>query len=102
MGKINLLIATATHQFSGEDELIIHEATQDAEAFINDTFIFDYEVDIVVTAPSFLLKTIPEDGIITKRYLIPEMIYCRDGQGIGWGIILYGSIWSGRGEGLRS
>lgn len=68
MGKINVLIANATHQFSTEDRVIISEAVKDAEIFINDSFEFDYDVDVVVTAPSFLMKTIPEDGISGRTY----------------------------------
>src|SRR5690606_31070835 len=68
MGKINVLIANATHQFSMEDRVIISEAVKDAEIFINESFEFDYDVDVVVTAPSFLMKTIPEDGISGRTY----------------------------------
>lgn len=47
MGKINLLIANAARHFSTEDEAIIHKAAQDAEAFINDTFTFDYVMNLI-------------------------------------------------------
>lgn len=68
MGKIHTLIANATHQFSVEDQRLIKEAVKDAETFINSTFVFDYDVDVVITAPSFLMKTIPEDGIGGRTY----------------------------------
>lgn len=68
MGKINLLIANANGNFTPMEVATINSATIDAEGFIKEHFEFDYEVDIVITAPSFLMKTIPEDGISGRTY----------------------------------
>lgn len=69
MGKINLLIANANNNFSSEEVAIITSASVRAEEFIRGHFTdFDYEVDLVVTAPSFLMNTIPEDGISGRTY----------------------------------
>ena len=68
MGKINLLITNARNYFTEEDRASIQVAGKYAEKFIAKHFNFDYEVDVVVTAPSFLMSTIPEDGISGKTY----------------------------------
>lgn len=68
MGKINLLIANANEYFSSAEGDSIRDAAASAEKFINDHFKFDYSVDIIITAPSFLMKTIPEDGISGRAY----------------------------------
>lgn len=68
MGKINLLIANSNGNFTDTEVATINTAAVDAEKFIANLFTFDYEVDIVITAPSFLMKTIPEDGISGRTY----------------------------------
>jgi uncharacterized protein YjaZ len=68
MGKINLLIANANQTFTPKEVAIFQDATKAAEDFISNNFEFDYEVDVVVTAPSLLEKTIPEDGIGGRTY----------------------------------
>jgi uncharacterized protein YjaZ len=68
MGKINLLIANANENFTPTEVATINDAIISAERFIKEHFTFDYEVDIVITAPSFLMNTIPEDGISGRTY----------------------------------
>lgn len=68
MPHINLLIANAAKSFSPAELKLFHSATKKAEAFISSAFDFDYDVDVVVAAPSFLMKTIPEDGIGARTY----------------------------------
>jgi len=68
MGKINLIVANASNIFTNSDISIFQSAAKAAEGFISDTFEFDYDIDIIITAPSFLMKTIPEDGIGGRTY----------------------------------
>lgn len=68
MAHINLIITNAHGTFTDDDVAIINAAGADAEAFISEHFLLDYCVDIVVTAPSFLMSTIPEDGIGGRTY----------------------------------
>ena len=68
MGKINLLIANANDNFEKDEVIAITNASSDVESFISLHFEFDYDVDVVVTAPSFLMKVIPEDGISARTY----------------------------------
>lgn len=68
MGTINAIIANATNSFDQKDMELIKQAVKDAEDFINQSFTFDYEVDVIFTAPSSLMKTIPEDGISARTY----------------------------------
>lgn len=68
MGKINLLIANANENFTEAEITTFNGAAADAAFFIEKYFTFDYEVDVVITAPSFLMKTIPEDGISGRTY----------------------------------
>lgn len=68
MGKINLLVANASGAFTDEDIGIFESAAKAAEEYADKSLGFDYEVDFVVTAPSLLEKTIPEDGISGKTY----------------------------------
>src|SRR5690606_30068197 len=63
MGKINLLVANANRHFTVTDINTFRKATKDAEKYISSHFIFDYEVDAIITTPSYFLATIPEDGI---------------------------------------
>jgi uncharacterized protein YjaZ len=68
MGRINLITANASKIFTTGEISTFQRAAQAAEDFISTHFTFDYDVDIIVTAPSFLMKTIPEDGIGGKTY----------------------------------
>ncbi len=68
MGKLNLLIANANQNFINDEVALIKSAGEKAEQFIANRFSFDYEVDIVITAPSLLMETIPEDGISGRTY----------------------------------
>lgn len=68
MGKINLLVTNANAKFSEEEIKIFENATRASEGFINDLFDFDYDVDLVISSPSFLMNTIPEDGISGRTY----------------------------------
>lgn len=68
MSNINLLIANSDQYFTGEELEIIRAATDEAEVFIADRFDFDYKLDLVVVSPSFMLSTIPEDGIVGRTY----------------------------------
>lgn len=68
MGKLNTHIANANDKFTNDEVKAIKNAIALAEKFINKHFDFDYDVDIVVTAPSFLMSTIPEDGISGRTY----------------------------------
>lgn len=68
MGKINLLIANANDKFTNDEVATFQKAAKAAEDFISANFNFDYDVDIVITAPVYLLPTIPEDGITARTY----------------------------------
>ena len=63
MGKIQLLIANASGYFSETEGVRIRTAAGAADAYITDAYPFDYSVDVVVAPPSYLMSTIPEDGI---------------------------------------
>ena len=67
MSKIHLHIANANQNFTARELSIFKNAAKKAEAFIFAIFQqFDYEVDIIITTPSFILPTIAEDGIAGK------------------------------------
>ena len=67
MSKIHLHIANANQNFIARELSILKNAAKKAEAFIFTIFQqFDYEVDIIITTPSFILPTIAEDGIAGK------------------------------------
>lgn len=68
MGKINLLVANASQNFTDIELGIFQTATTKAEKFVADSFAFDYDVDLIIATPSFLLPTIPEDGISGRTY----------------------------------
>lgn len=68
MGKITLHIANAGGAFSDNDLHSITTAAHNAEAYLTETCSFDFNVDIVVTAPSLLMRTVPEDGITGRTY----------------------------------
>ena len=67
MSKIHIHIANANQTFTNAEITILKNATQKAEGFISATFTqFDYEVDVIIATPSFILPTIAEDGIAGK------------------------------------
>lgn len=68
MGRIDLHIANASNYFTDRDVAAIKDGVQDVEDFISENFDFNYEVDLIVTAPSFMLLTIAEDGIGARTY----------------------------------
>lgn len=68
MGALNVLIDNSERLFTKDEILIFRAAAQDAEAYIANNFDFDYPVDVVMTAPSALMNTIPEDGITGRTY----------------------------------
>jgi len=80
MGKINLLIANADGTFTDGEVVVFQKAAEAAESFISKNFEFDYEVDIVVTTPSYLMSTIPEDGISGRTYTSRFIIIVIDKQ----------------------
>lgn len=68
MGKINLLVANAGNTFTDNEITLFQRAVNAAEEYLTAHFEFDYTVDAVLTAPSFLIPTIPEDGIGARTY----------------------------------
>lgn len=68
MRGIKLHITNAGRYFTDNEKVIIRNAIHAAERFIGSHFKLDYAIDLVVTAPSFLLSTIPEDGISGRTY----------------------------------
>lgn len=67
MGKLHLHIANANQTFTDAEIAIFKNTAQQAETFVSSEFAqFDYEVDVIVTTPSFTLPTIVEDGIAGK------------------------------------
>jgi uncharacterized protein YjaZ len=68
MGKINVHIANAGKYFTQTELGIIQSATKSAQEYISDVFDFDYDVDLMIVTPSFLMNTIPEDGISGRTY----------------------------------
>lgn len=53
MGKLNLHIANANKKFTEDEQRMARDAVTAAELFINSHFDFDYDVDLIITAPSF-------------------------------------------------
>lgn len=68
MERLKLHITNANQQFTDKEIDAIQQATKRAEKFVTGNFSLDYEIDIMVTAPSYLMKTIPEDGISGRTY----------------------------------
>ena len=67
MSKLHLHIANANQTFTDAEIAIFKNTAQQAETFISSEFAqFDYEVDVIITTPSFMLPTIAEDGIAGK------------------------------------
>jgi uncharacterized protein YjaZ len=80
MGKLNLFIANANNKFTDKELAIFKNAKEAAQDFISKNFDFDYDVDVIVTEPSFLASTIPEDGIVGKTYNSQLVILVVDKQ----------------------
>lgn len=80
MGKINLLIANANQKFRHGEVALMKKAATAAEDFISSSFNFNYEVDVVVTVPSLLMSTIPEDGISGRTYSSNLIVLVLDTQ----------------------
>lgn len=68
MGKINLLVANAGATFSEDHFRTFHSAADAAEKYMTENYGFDYEVDVVIAQPTYMLATIPEDGICGRTY----------------------------------
>jgi hypothetical protein len=68
MSKIKLLVADANDNFTANDMEKIERATALAEKFVSNNFDFNYEVNVIVIPPSYLLDVIPEDGISGRTY----------------------------------
>ena len=67
MSKLRLHIANASQTFTDAEIAIFKNTAQQAETFVSSEFAqFDYEVDVIITTPSFMLPTIAEDGIAGK------------------------------------
>lgn len=65
---IKLHIANAGQQFTSDDSRTFQKAAESAWLFLNRHFQIDYNVDLVVTEPLYILPTIPEDGITARTY----------------------------------
>ncbi|MDO4660720.1 MAG: DUF2268 domain-containing putative Zn-dependent protease [Candidatus Saccharibacteria bacterium] len=69
MTKLRLYIANAHYTFTTAECAIFRRAAKQAEAFVSSIFAcFDYEVDLIIATPSFLLPTIAEDSISGRTY----------------------------------
>lgn len=66
--SINLHIANANGHFTPDDLRIFQSAVKAAWSFLDTHFQIDYDVDLVVTEPLYILPTIPEDGITARTY----------------------------------
>ena len=53
MGKLDLHIANANKKFTEDEQRMARDAVTAAELFINSHLDFDYDVDLIITAPSF-------------------------------------------------
>lgn len=62
------MITNAGNVFSENEIAVINAAVTAAEQYLSRGFPFDYDVDLVVTPPSLLMATIPEDGITGRTY----------------------------------
>lgn len=76
------MVANANDRFTDEDVTVFTQAVNAAQDFITENFDFNYNVDIVITAPSFLMSTIPEDGISGRTYNSRLIILVIDNQQI--------------------
>lgn len=63
MGFIRTYVANSNNLFSNEELDFVKSTSQKIEDYIDQHFNFDYNVDLIVTAPSPTFPVIPEDGI---------------------------------------
>lgn len=68
MPKLKLTVANAGDHFSTDDVSAIQAGVRAAERFIVRHFELDYDINVIVTSPSYLMPTIPEDGISGRTY----------------------------------
>ena len=69
MSKLHLHIARANEAFTEAECIILEKATKKVTTFISTTFAeFDYDVDVIIATPSFVVPTIAEDGIAGKTF----------------------------------
>ena len=68
MSALNVLIDNVNKAFTDDEIRIFYAAAHDAETFLANNFELDYPIDVVMTSPSDLMNTIPEDGITGKTY----------------------------------
>jgi len=66
--SIKLHIANASKQFTLDDQRIIQDAVSSAWDFLDKYFKIDYDIDLVITEPLYILPTIPEDGLTARTY----------------------------------
>lgn len=66
--SIKLHIANAARQFTSDEERIIRSAVDSAWDFLDKHFKIDYDIDLIVTEPLYILPTIPEDGITARTF----------------------------------
>ena len=62
------MIANAGGYFSDAEVHTVQTAAEQTEAYMSDLFTFDYDVDVIVATPSYMLSTISEDGIGGRTY----------------------------------
>jgi uncharacterized protein YjaZ len=74
--SIKLHIANASKQFTSDDHRIIQNAVNSAWDFLDKSFKIDYDVDLVITEPLYILPIIPEDGITARTYKADYIMLC--------------------------
>lgn len=80
MNQIKLSVANANGNFTDKKIEAFEKATNLAEEFISKNFDFDYNVDVIVVPPSYLLNPIPEDGICGRTYRFDLIIIVVDSK----------------------
>ena len=80
MRKLDLHIANANKKFTEDEQRMVRDAVTAAELFINSHFDFDYDVDLIIAAPSFLLSASPEDGVSGRTYNSQLIVLVLDKQ----------------------
>lgn len=68
MNRIKLYIANASGYFTPSEVKIIKDGVRAAERYIAAHFTLDYDIDMIVTTPSYMMKPIPEDGVSGRTY----------------------------------
>lgn len=66
--SIKFHIANAAKQFTSDEERVIRSAVNSVWDFLDKHFKIDYDVDLIITEPLYILPTIPEDGITARTY----------------------------------